>query len=47
MGKFGIDNVWQKWIDEDFDKKVWQMNGSAKRLLNVTTNLDGFSLANR
>ena len=27
-------------------KKVWQMNRSAKGLLMVTTNLDGFSLAN-
>ena len=27
-------------------KKVWQMNRSAKGLLIVTTNLDGFSLAN-
>ena len=28
-------------------EKVWQMNRSAKRLLIVTTTLDGFSLANR
>ena len=28
-------------------KKVWQMNRSAKGLSMVTTNLDGFSLANR
>ena len=41
-GKYGSHNVWQKWMDE----KVWQMNRSAKRLLIVTTNLDGFSLAN-
>ena len=27
-------------------KKVWQMNRSAKGLLMVTTNLDGFSLMN-
>ena len=27
-------------------KIVWQMNRSAKELLIVTTNLDGFSLAN-
>ena len=27
-------------------EKVWQMNRSAKRLLIVTTNLDGFSFAN-
>ena len=28
-------------------KKVWQMYGSAKGLLMITTGLDGFSLANR
>ena len=28
-------------------KKVWRMNRLAKELLMVTTNLDGFSLANR
>ena len=28
-------------------KKVWRMNRSAKGLSMVTTNLDGFSLANR
>ena len=28
-------------------KKVWRMNSSAKGLLIVTTNLNGFSLANR
>ena len=33
-----FSNVWQK--------KVWQMNRSAKGLLIVTTNLDGFSLVN-
>ena len=27
-------------------RKFWQMNRSAKRLLTVITNLDGFSLAN-
>ena len=45
-GKFGNNNVWQKWMDKHFSEKVWQMNRSAKRLLIVTTNLDGFSLAN-
>ena len=34
-----FSSVWQK--------KVWRMNSSAKWLLIVTTNLDGFSLANR
>ena len=46
MRKFGNDNVCLKWMDEDFGKNVWRMNRLAKRLLIVTTNLDGFSLAN-
>ena len=29
---------------EHLAKKVWQINGSAKRLLTVTTNMVGFSL---
>ena len=33
MGKFGGDNVWKKWLDEDFGKKLWRMNGLAKMLL--------------
>ena len=33
-----FSRIWQK--------KVWQMNRSAKGLLNVTTTLDGFSLTN-
>ena len=44
MGTFGGINVWQKWKDEDFGKKVWEMNRSAIRLIIVTTNLDGFKL---
>ena len=28
-------------------KKVWRMNKSAKTLLILTTNLDGFSLVNQ
>ena len=23
MGKFGGDNVWQKWMDKDFGGKNW------------------------
>ena len=34
-----ISNIWQK--------KDWQINRSANRLLIVNTNLDGFTLANR
>ena len=44
MGKFGGDNVWQKWMDT---KTVCLVNRSAQRLLVVTTNLDGFSLVCR
>ena len=48
VGKFGGGNyAWlQKWIDEDFDKIVWQINRSVKRLLIVTVKSDGFSLVN-
>ena len=39
VGEFGGDNIWQKWIDKDFGKTVWQMNRLVKRLLIVTNNL--------
>ena len=42
---FGDGNVWRKWMDEDFGEKSLT-NRSVIRLLIVTTNLDGFSLAN-
>ena len=45
--KFGRENVWQIYSFQMLGKKVWRMNRSAKGLLIVTTNLDGFSLANR
>ena len=32
-------------MDEDFGKKVWQINRSSKRLIIVTHNWDDFSLA--
>ena len=32
---------------EHLEKKVWQINRPAKRLLIINTDLDGFSLANR
>ena len=35
----------RRWM-ETLVEKVWQTNRSTKRLLIVTTNLDGFSLAN-
>ena len=40
-GKFG-EFILFKYLTE----KVWQINRSVKRLLIVSTNLDGFSLAN-
>ena len=40
-GKFGKMTRFKHW-----QKKVWQINGSANRLLIVSINLDGFSLAN-
>ena len=47
-GKFGGQNVWRIYSFQAFGgKKVWRMNRSAKGLSMVTTNLDGFSLANR
>ena len=42
-GKFGGDNVWQKWMDKDFGD--WRIYRSVKRLLTVITNFDGFNLA--
>ena len=39
MGKFGGDNVWQKWMDEDFGKNFWRMNGLAKMLNSVSGQL--------
>ena len=47
VGKFSEDNVWRIYSFQAFGKKVWRMNRSAKGLLIVTTNLDGFSLVNR
>ena len=41
-GKFGELTRFEHWR-----MKVWQINKSANRLLIVSTNLDGFSLANR
>ena len=40
-GKFG-----ELTLFEHLAKEVWQINRSANRLLIVSTNLDGFSLAN-
>ena len=47
-GKFGGQNVWRIYSFQAFGrKKVWRVNRPAKGLSMVTTNLDGFSLANR
>ena len=44
-GKIDVSNSECGWI-KILAQKVLQMNRSAKRVLIVTTNLDGFSLAN-
>ena len=41
VGKFGESTLLKQLVI-----KVWQMNISTKRLLIVSTNIDGFSLAN-
>ena len=43
-GQFGCDIVFDQ--QRFWQEKIWQMNRSAKSLVIVTTNLDGFSLAN-
>ena len=45
-GKFGRGKVWGIDSSRAFGKKVWQINISTNRLLIISTNLDGFSLAN-
>ena len=45
-GKFGWEKLWRICFSEHLAEKVWRMNRSANRLSIVTTNLDGFSLAN-
>ena len=47
VGKFGNDNVWQKWMDKAFDEKTLANEYIYQRLLIVTTNLDDCSLACR
>ena len=42
----GGNNIWQKWMDEDFCKNSLVNKQIDQRLLIVTTNFDGFSLAN-
>ena len=39
MANSPFSNIWRK--------KVWRINRSANRLFIVSTNLDGFNLANR
>ena len=46
VGKFGGERL-ANWLFSNFwQKKVWQINGSANRLLIESINLYGFSLAN-
>ena len=45
-GNFGGGNVGELTRFEHLAKKVWQINRSANRLLMISTNLDGCSLAN-
>ena len=35
VGKFGGNNVWQKYMDKDFGKNAWRMNKLTKRLLTI------------
>ena len=44
-GKFGEVTLFEHLAKENLVKKVWQINRSDNRLLIVSTNLDGFSLA--
>ena len=41
---FGGISVWQKRKDKDSEKKVWEMNRSAIRLIIATTHMDDFAL---
>ena len=46
-GKFGSRGKFGELpLSKHLAKKVWQINRSANRLFNVSTNLDGFNLAN-
>ena len=44
-GKFGEVTLFEHLVKESLVKKVWQINRSDNRLLIVSTNFDGFSLA--
>ena len=43
---FGREKLGEFTLFEHLEKKVWLIDRSAKRLFIVSTNLDGFSLAN-
>ena len=45
-GKFGREKFYEFAVSEHLVEKVWRMNRSANRLSIVTTNSDGFGLAN-
>ena len=44
-GKFGGDNVWQKWIVKNLGEKSLTYKKALQKVITVTsyTNLDGFS----
>ena len=39
VGKFGGNKVWQKWMNKDFGKKVWQMINTVIYQLIVTATI--------
>ena len=47
VGKVGRDNASRIDSFQAIGEKLWRINRSAKGLLIVATNLNGFSLANR
>ena len=46
VGKFGRESLANWLFSTIWQKKIWRINRSANRLLNVSTNFDGFSFAN-
>ena len=44
---FNVEFIKLPYSGKIWQRKVWQINRSANRLLIVNTNLDGFSVANQ
>ena len=42
VGRFGDDNVWQKWMNKNFGKQVLQMNRLTKRFIIKSLYLEQF-----